>query len=59
MMYYTKLKSAAEKNFLLVNCALCAKDMIVTEGSVILGSKWYHNSCFDKYEQIFANQTRN
>ena len=36
-----------EKNFLLVKCNLCAKDMMLTEGSVIIGSKWYHENCFD------------
>ncbi len=55
-MYCAKLKPATEKNFLLVRCALCTKDMLLTEGSVILGSKWYHGNCFDK--QTFANQTR-
>ena len=36
-----------EKNYLLVKCALCTKDMILTEGSIIFGSKWYHGNCFD------------
>ena len=35
-----------EKNYLLVKCALCTKDMILTEGSIIFGSKWYHENCF-------------
>lgn len=38
------------QNFLLVKCTLCTKDMILTEGSVILGSKWYHEDCFAKTE---------
>ena len=59
MMYCAKLKSAtAERNFLLVKCAWCAKDMILTEGSVILGSEWYHENCFDEFKQTIANPKR-
>ena len=36
-----------EKNYLLVKCALCTKDMTLTEGSIIFGSKWYHENCFN------------
>jgi len=35
-----------EKNYLLVKCNFCAKDMILTEGSIIFGNKWYHENCF-------------
>ncbi len=35
-----------EKNFLLVKCAWCTKDMELTEGSIILGSEWYHKNCY-------------
>lgn len=35
-----------EKNYLLVKCNLCTKDMMLTEGSVIFGNKWYHENCF-------------
>jgi hypothetical protein len=35
-----------DKNYLLVKCDLCTKDMILTEGSVIFGSNWYHENCF-------------
>ena len=35
-----------EKNYLLVKCNLCTKDMILTEGSIIFGNKWYHENCF-------------
>jgi hypothetical protein len=55
-MYYAKLKPATvEKNFLLVKCALYTKNMMLTEGSIILGSIWHHENCFDKSKQIFAN----
>lgn len=49
-----------EKNYLLVKCALCTKDMILTEGSVIFGSKWYHVNCFDNIRSklIFANESK-
>jgi len=58
MMYCAKLKSATvEKNFLLVKCAWCAKDMMLTEGSIILGSKWYHENCFES-KHTFANPKR-
>ena len=46
-----------EKNYLLVKCALCTKDMMLTDGSVIFGSKWYHENCFDnilRSKQIFT-----
>ncbi len=36
-----------EKNYLFVKCVLCTKNMILTEGSIIFGSKWYHDDCFD------------
>lgn len=47
-----------EKNFLLVKCALCAKDMMLTDGSIIFGSKWYHENCFNyitRSKSIFTN----
>ena len=50
-----------EKNYFLVKCALCARDMMLTEGSIIFGSKWYHGNCFDnilKTKQIFANESK-
>ena len=49
-----------EKNYLLVKCALCAKDMMLTDGSIIFGSKWYHGSCFDNIisKRIFANESK-
>lgn len=49
-----------EKNYLLVKCALCTKDMMLTEGSIIFGSKWYHGNCFDniRSKQIFANDSK-
>lgn len=49
-----------EKNFLLVKCALCAKDMMLTEGSIIFGSKWYHGNCFDiiRSKPIFVNESK-
>ena len=49
-----------EKNYLLVKCALCARDMMLTEGSIIFGSKWYHGNCFDniRSKQIFANNPK-
>jgi len=56
MMYCAKFKAAtAERNFLLVKCALCAKDMILSEGSIILGSEWYHKECFAKIEKNHCN----
>ena len=59
MMYCAKFKPAtAERNFLLVKCAWCEKDMILSEGSVILGSKWYHGNCFDEFKQTIANPKR-
>ena len=51
----------ADKNFLLVKCALCAKDMLLTEGSVIFGSKWYHGNCFDdisRSKSVFVNDPK-
>lgn len=36
-----------EKNYLRVKCDLCKKDMILTEGSIIIGNKWYHDDCFN------------
>lgn len=39
-----------ERNFLLEKCILCAQEMILIEGSVILGSDWYHKECFVKIE---------
>ena len=49
-----------EKNFLLVKCALCTKDMMLTDSSIIFGSKWYHENCFDNIisKQIFANNSK-
>ena len=49
-----------EKNYLLVKCALCTKDMMLTEDSIIFGSKWYHGNCFDniRSKQIFANNPK-
>lgn len=53
--------TGVEKNFLLVKCALCAKDMMLTEGSVIFGSKWYHENCFVNVlnsKQIFVKDPK-
>ena len=49
-----------EKNYLLVKCNLCAKDMILTEGSVIFGNKWYYENCFNilRTKPIFANDPK-
>ena len=49
-----------EKNYLLVKCNLCAKDMILTEGSIIFGNKWYHENCFSNLnsEQIFVKESK-
>ena len=44
--HVTYESSETEKNFLFVKCALCTKEMILTEGSVILGSEWYHKNCY-------------
>ena len=52
LISYAKHESnEIERNFLLAKCTLCAKDMILTEGSVILGSEWYHKGCFAKIEE--------
>ncbi len=49
-----------EKNYLLVKCNLCAKDMMLTEGSIIFGNKWYHDECFSNlnFEQIFVKESK-
>ena len=50
-----------EENYLLVKCALCTKDMVLSEGSVIFGSNWYHESCFSNIlnsKQIFAKESK-
>jgi len=44
-----------KRNFLLEKCTLCAQKMILTEGSVILGNKWYHKECFAKIEENYCN----
>jgi hypothetical protein len=36
-----------EKNYLLVKCDFCKKKMTLTEGSIIIGSDWYHVDCFN------------
>ena len=43
-----------EKNYLLVKCNLCAKDMMLTEGSVIFGNKWYHENCFSNISKSIS-----
>jgi len=43
-----------EKNYLLAKCALCAKDMILTEGSIIFGNKWYHENCFSNISKSIS-----
>ena len=49
-----------EKNYLLVKCTLCAKDMILTEGSVIFGNKWYHENCFSNLNSAdFCKRIKN
>jgi hypothetical protein len=53
MMLISHVKHESNKigrNFLLEKCILCAQEMILTEGSVILGSGWYHKECFAKIE---------
>ncbi|TAK17559.1 MAG: hypothetical protein EPO37_06705 [Nitrosarchaeum sp.] len=49
-----------EKNYLLVKCNFCAKDMTLTEGSIIFGNKWYHENCFSNLnsEQIFVKESK-
>jgi hypothetical protein len=49
-----------EKNYLLVKCSLCTKDMILTEGSVIFGNKWYHDDCFVNLtsKQVFVKKSK-
>ena len=51
----------AEKNYLSVKCALCTKNMMLTEGSIIFGSKWYHDNCFDSFlssKSMFAKEPK-
>ena len=32
-------------------CSLCKKKMLLSEGDMIYGDKWYHNSCWNLVEQ--------
>ena len=34
------------KNYLIETCEYCKKIMILVEGSVIYGDKWYHQECW-------------
>ena len=43
-----------EKNYLLVKCNLCVKDMMLTEGSIIFGNKWYHENCFSNVSKSIS-----
>jgi len=38
-------------NFLIKTCSSCKKRMLLSEGDVIYGDKWYHNSCWSLVEQ--------
>mgnify|MGYP000259123078 CR=1 FL=1 len=29
------------------NCAMCKQQMILTEGTIIFGDKWFHNKCWN------------
>ena len=53
---YAECKSTTEteKNYLLVKCNFCAKDMILTEGSIIFGNKWYHENCFSNISKSIS-----
>ncbi|HKC78810.1 MAG TPA: hypothetical protein VKB83_01800, partial [Nitrosopumilaceae archaeon] len=38
-------------NYLMQTCSLCKKKMLLSEGDMIYGDKWYHNSCWNLVEQ--------
>lgn len=33
-------------NFLAQTCSSCKKKMLLSEGDMIFGDKWFHNSCW-------------
>ena len=42
---------APNHDFLTQTCSLCGKKMLLSEGDMIYGDKWYHNSCWNSVEQ--------
>jgi len=38
-------------DFLTQTCSLCGQKMLLSEGDMIYGDKWYHNSCWNLLEQ--------
>ena len=39
-------------SFCIPRCSACKHDMQLTEGDVIYGDKWFHNSCWKDIEKI-------
>ena len=39
-------------NFFVPKCSACKDEMQFSEGDVIYGDKWYHNSCWKDIEKI-------
>src|SRR5579864_5952888 len=36
------------KNYLIETCFFCKNEMVLTEGAIICGDKWYHKNCFNE-----------
>ena len=45
------IREEIHHNFLTQTCSLCKKKMVLSEGDMIYGDKWYHNSCWCMVEK--------
>lgn len=43
--------SLITKNCLVETCFYCKGEVILKEGVIIYGDKWYHDTCFNECEQ--------
>ncbi len=48
---------AKEKNYLCVICDFCKKKMVLDEGSIIFGGKWFHCNCFYRSDSTSGEPT--
>jgi hypothetical protein len=41
-----------EFSFFIPKCHACKEEMEFTEGDIIYGDKWYHNSCWEEPREV-------
>lgn len=46
------VQSMQKSNFCIPKCSACKDEMQFSEGDVIYGDKWYHDSCWKEIEKL-------